>query len=383
MLRFNLDYFLKTDLQICIDLPTSLKDFFKEKIIYSIYAEVAEFNASPFVKDKIVPARFYDWFVYQNSAIPLEVMYYLAKKFKVNFNEIEQQIIFYKQKHVPAKNSIKNPNLPIQMHPYFTSIIANLIFDGSVPVDGKGTYYNQKNKEIMNDFIEKLKFIFGDVFYSLRLDHKKVLACRVPRIIGEICRLTYKVNSFGTFDSRVPEIIFNLSDEHKIAFVLTALIDEGSIAYDGRITFGVCNKLLCEDVKKLCAGLNLETTEVTKKSKSNYYYFCIKSKEKLLKTINFINKKYPLISLEYKEKRLLHYFETKKCSGLHTKAFGDLRKEKILACLENNSLSINQLSVKLLVPPKSLSRHLSVLLDSKKINKKKSGCEYFYYLIPN
>jgi len=46
------------------------------KIICSIYAEVAEFNASPFVKDKIVPARFYDWFVYQNSAIQSQSLHW-------------------------------------------------------------------------------------------------------------------------------------------------------------------------------------------------------------------------------------------------------------------------------------------------------------------
>ncbi len=358
--------------KISVDLKKSLKDKINVKIKKEIY-KISD-------KLKIAPARLYEYFIWQISPIPLDVLLDIAKIYEIPFKDIEKNIIFYKQMFVPIKNSIKIPRLPIKINPYLTSIVANLFFDGSVPKDGKGTYYNQKNKKIMSDFINKIKSVFGEVQYSLKLDHRGVLKCRFPRLIGEICRSIYNVRSFGTFDSRVPDKIFNMSRNHKIAFVLTGILDEGSITYDGQIIFGVSNKLLCEDVKKLCYEIGLETTKVTRKSKSNHYYFYIKSQDKLLELINLINKNYPIISLNYKEERLKCYFEIKKHPGLRTKKGGDSRKKRILEALKKGEKSINQLSVKLLIPPKSLRRHLNFLLNKNKVNKKKIGRGYIYFL---
>ena len=364
---------INPNFKISVDLSEELKNKIRSKIKHKI-SDLSK-------KLKLKTARLYEYFIWKNSAIPLEVLLKISNLLKISKDEIEQNIIMYKQLHVPGKNSIKNPKLPIKINPYFTSLIANLFFDGSVPNDGKGTYYNQKHKEIMENFIKKIKEIFGDVSYSLILDHKGVLKCRLPRLIGEICKCVYNVKSFGTFDSRIPEFMFKLNKKHKIAFILTSIIDEGSITYDGQIMFGVSNKLLCNDVRELCQELGLETTKVTQKSSSNYFYFYIKSQDKLLKIIESINKNYHLISLNYKEKRLRYYFEIKKYPGLRTQNGGNLRKKKILESLKKGKKSVNQLSMELLILPRSLRRHLNFLEKNSKIKKEKRGSEYFYSLI--
>ena len=89
--------------------------------------------------------------------------------------------------------------------------------------------------------------------------------------------------------------------------------------------------------------------------------------QQLLLFIKFFSKKYPLISLRYKEKRLKHYFEIKKYPGLRTKKGGDERKNKIIKSLKENAKTINQLSKQLLVLPRVLRRHLNVLLKEKKV----------------
>ena len=358
--------------KISVDVKKEIRDKIKNKISLDIYSFAKKID--------ITPARLYDYFIYQTTPIPLSVLISLSKLLKISLIQIEQNILMYKQMFVPNKNSIKNPKLPIEITPYFTSIVSNLFFDGSVPINGKGTYYSQKNELIMNDFVGKIKEVFGNVQYSVVRDHRGVLKCRVPRIVGEICKYVYDIKSFGTFDSRISKKIYNLSKEHKIAFILTAILDEGSISYDGQIFFGVNNKLLCEDIKELFSQVEVKTTNVNQKSNSNHYYIYIKSPTKLLRLIEMSNKKYPLISLRYKEEKLKYYFEIKKHPGLRNKQGGDERKRRILISLKNGKKNVNQLSKELLIFPRSIRRHLSVLLKSGEIDKEKLHNEHYFSL---
>lgn len=331
-------------------------------------------------KLKINPARLYDYFVYQHFPIPLNFLMNIARRFKIPLMEIEQNIILYKHKFVPLKNSIKKPKLPIEINPYFTSLVANLYFDGSLPRDGKGTYYNQKNKEIMEDFIKKVNCVFGEVYYSLRLDHKGVLKCRIPRIIGEICKSVYNVNSFTGSESRMSKKIFDFDTEHKMVFVLTAIIDEGSISYDGNIMFGLSNKKLCKDVRAMCIQIGLTVNDLKKKKNSNFYYFHIKSLKKLYDIIRKISKIYPFISLRYKAERLKIALEIKNMSLDYRKKFAKKSNNLILNELKNKTCSANYLASKYLISPRTISKYLYELMEKKKINRKKVGQEYYYFL---
>lgn len=358
--------------KISVDLNKELKDKIAKEINQDIY-KIAD-------KLDIIPARLYDYFIYQTSPIPLNILINLSKLFKISLIQIEQDIIMYKQMFVPNKNSIKNPKLPLEVNPYFTSLLANLFFDGSVPRDGKGTYYNQKNKEIMDDFIKKLKHIFGDVDCSLRLDHRGVLKCRMPRIIGEICRHIYNVESFGTFDAKIPKGLYKLNKEHKISFILTGIIDEGSITYDGSVIFSISNREMIGNFNRLCVEIGLNTGGVKQKRNSNHYYLYILSIEVLLNIINNFGKKYPLISLRNKAERLAKSLEIKNQEYFNTKKFSDKRKSLILKELNPDGCSINHLTNKLLIHPRTIRRYMYQLIKENKVSRLKKSNEYIYSL---
>jgi hypothetical protein len=355
-------------------ISVDLRPEFKNKLRELILGQIPQIANSL----KILPVRLYEYFIYQKSPIPLRVLMNLIKLIRISSLELEENIILYKQMFVPMKNSVKNPKLPLTITPYFTSIISNLYFDGSLPKDGKGTYYNQKRKEIMQGFIERVKFVFGDVHYVLRKDHRDVLKCRLPRVVGEICKKIYEVDSFGCFDSKISKKIFSLSKDHKIAFVLTAILDEGSIAYDGTIMFGVTNKDLCEGVKILCNQIGLVTNNLRNKKNSDFHYFHIKSRKNFYKIIKSFSKKYPLISLNYKEKRLKIALEIKKQKVYHTKDFASKRIKLILQELKKGNCSINYLASKHLIPPRTVRRYMYKLMKERKVKREKIGNEYYY-----
>jgi hypothetical protein len=218
---------------------------------------------------------------------------------------------------------------------------------------------------------------------TVRKDHREVLKCRLPRLIGEVCRHIYKIDSFGTFDAEMPKFLLKLNDDHKKAFILAAIIDEGSIAYDGSIIFGVSNKKMIEDINCLCKYLGLETGGIKQRHnlKSNWashYYIYINSVKKLKEILDEMKPKYPLLSLRYKEYRLIKVLEIKSKEFFYTKDFSNKRKDSLLKVISNDKKTINELSVNLLIPPRTLRRYMYNLMKEGKINRIKLGGEYYY-----
>lgn len=329
-------------------------------------------------KLKITPPRIYDYFFTQSSQIPLDRLLNISRLFNINPKELEKEIISYKHKLVPIKNSIFNPILPIRVSPYFTAVVSHLFFDGSLPNDGKGTYYNQKRKIPMDLFTKKLREVFGDIQYSVVKDHKGILKCRFPRIAGEICRKIYQVKTFHGNIARIPKTIFDLNKDNRSAFFISAIFDEGSIAYDGHIIFGVNNRLLCEDLRRLGEGLGLDISDVKEKKSSNFYYFHIKSIKEFYKFVKKFSAKYPLISLDYKLERLKKSLVIKHQKFKYTKTFADKRKNLVLNEILKERKTINQLASKLLIPPRTIRRYMYDLIEKNKIARVKIGTEYYY-----
>ena len=356
--------------KLSVDLSEQSRDKFATLIEGRIY-KIAR-------KSKITPARMYDYFFNKNTPIPLDKLLNLSKLFKINPYNIEKDILSYKHKLVPIKNSIFNPILPLNRSPYFTSIVSHLFFDGSLPNDRKGAYYNQKGVVPMNLFTETLQEVFGDIQYSVVKDHKGILKCRFPRLAGEISKKIYEVETFHGNIARIPRIIFNLDKDNRSAFFIPAILDEGSIAYDGHIIFGVNNKPLCEDLRKLGIGLNLDISEVKTKECPNFYYFHIKSIREFHKFVKEFSDRYPLISLAHKMKRLEKAIEIKNQKFKYTKDFSDKRKNRMLRELLKERKTINQLASKLLIPPRTIRRYMYNLMAKNKIVRIKIGTEYYY-----
>jgi hypothetical protein len=369
--KFHLWEFYNSQ-KVSVDLSEQSRDNF---------ARLVKGNISKIAyKSKITPSRMYDYFINKKTPIPLDKLMNISKLLSINLYDIEKEILSYKQKLVPIKNSIFNPILPLKISPYFTSIVSNLFFDGSLPRDGKGAYYNQKRKTIMDLFTKKLEKVFGDIQFSVKKDHRGVLKCRFPRIAGEISKEIYEVKTFHGDFARLSKRILSLNKENKTAFLTSAILDEGSIAYDGHIIFGVNNKLLCEDMLNLSKDLGLSVSELKNKKHSNFYYFHIKSLKKLLQLVETLSEDFPLISLDYKLERLKKALEIKEQNYKYTKDFSDKRKDMILKELFKKSQTINQLASKLLIPPRTIRRYMYYLIMVNKIERVKLGNEYLYFL---
>jgi len=362
--------------ELNLDSKISIKITDKfQKIVWSeIHGEVYPLAR----RLKIQPSRLYDYFLHGKLWVPLKVMIDISKELKISLLNMEKNVISYGQMYVPYRVCIKDPILPIKISPYLTSIVSNLYFDGSLPKDGKGSYYNQKDREVMRGFSKRLEAVFGKMYYTNELDHKGVIKHRHPRIVGEICKSIYNVNSFSSKESKLTKVLQKLSKDHKISFILMAILDEGSIAYDGTIMFGVYNKDLCEGVRKLCIKVGLEVGDLKRKKGSGFYYFHIKSREKLYLLCKSISKKYPLITIGKKEERLKISLQIKKQKYKNTKEFSENRKRKIIKETQLKPCSINCLSIKFLIPPRSIRRYMCELIEEKKVKREKKGKEYIY-----
>jgi len=231
----------------------------------------------------------------------------------------------------------------------------------------------------MDGFIRKLKAVFGDVSYSLRIDHRGILKCRIPRIIGEICQYVYSVNSFGSFDSRISLQIFELNKDCQFAFIVAAVLDEGSITYDGYIQFGVSNKRMMEDLARLCKKVGLETTKIIEGGLGRYHFY-IKPLDKFYNLYSQLSKKFSHINLDYKEERLRKALEIKKQKFFYTQDFADKRKLLILNDLKKCGQSVNFLSSKFLISPRTIRRYMYKLIKEDKVSREKINNEYVYRL---
>jgi hypothetical protein len=103
-------------------ISVDISENFKDKIRNYVEGNIKKISSDL----KINPARVYEYFIYQNNPIPLEVLMNLCKLMNISKEEMQKNIRRYKQKLVPIKNSINQPKLPIDINPYFTSIISNL-----------------------------------------------------------------------------------------------------------------------------------------------------------------------------------------------------------------------------------------------------------------
>ena len=104
--------------------------------------------------------------------MPLWAAMGLCKLANIPLEEMEKNITFYKQKLTPNRVSIESPILPIKFNPTLVSLASHFCFDGSLPKDGKGAYYSQKNKEQINNFIKKVQECFGETYISIAKDGK-------------------------------------------------------------------------------------------------------------------------------------------------------------------------------------------------------------------
>ncbi|MDD5163280.1 MAG: winged helix-turn-helix domain-containing protein [Candidatus ainarchaeum sp.] len=331
---------------------------------------------------KVSYARWFDWIEYSNVEIPLWALMELTKIAELSFGEMEQNIICYKKTNTPKRLYIYSPVLPVEFSPELVSLAGHFCFDGSLPKDCKGSFYSQKNPVQVADFIKKVKNCFGEVPAATRKDKKNVYNVQLPRIVGEICKHVCKFDSFDSFETKIPKKIKNSNKSIRLAFLVSAILDEGAVGTE-YVQILLKNEKMTNDLHDLCVGLKYNCTQPKeKKNYSEVYYFYIKSIDGIYKDVEKLQKRFPLISFGFKEDKIEFLISSKRfVRGKHTTETAKTRRKQILANLNESKTSF-ELAQCLKIPARSVRRHLAGLLKEDKIERIKKEQTYFYKLSP-
>ncbi len=371
------------------DIRVEIKEKFKQKLLSKLPKSKTEIikllnetNIAQNRRISISHSRWFNWFKYNDVKIPLWVLLFLSRQAKISKSEMEKNISLYKLRNTPTRVSVNKPILPVKLKPELVSLAAHFCFDGSLPKDGKGSFYSQKNRSQVNTFLEKVKNCFGATHYVVRLDRKKVHSVRLPRIIVEACKHIFEFRTFASSETRIPEKVIKSSKKFRLAFLVSAIVDEGGIGTE-YIQIMLKNRSLTEDLRQLCLDLNYNCTKL--KSKKNYegvYYFYIKSARKLYSDVEKLRKKIPTISFGFKKKRIEYLVRSKNfLHGKHTAETATKRKKAILHNLKEPKSSF-ELSNALKAPARSTRRYLLQLVKEGEIKRIKLKHAYFYQLTP-
>lgn len=370
--------------KISINLNKDFKQEMSSKLPSNKAKAIRKLNSTNYAGQRGVqasPSRWFNWFEYNDVNMPLWAAMGLSKLAEIPLTEMEKNVTLYKQKRVPNSCGIRNPILPIRISPEFFSFSSHFCFDGSLPQDGKGAFYSQKNQEQINNFLEKAEYCFGDVPVNRSKDGKNIPNIRLPRLIGDSCKYICGFESFGTFDSRLPQNLQSISRESKLAILVSAIVDEGHFQ-DRYMQLQLSNKDLINDLRDICIELDYPCSPLCEKSQKGMFYFYITSVDKFHEDYLELRNKHPLISLTFKSEQLEFCVESKNFpNGEHTAKCAEERKSAIMELLKN-SMTSKEVSQRTKIKPRSVRRHLLQLYKDNKINRKKEGRQYYYYSLP-
>ena len=97
----------------------------------------------------------------KRRAIPIWIILNIVKLSKINLRTIESNIEAYGSSRGIL---VENPILPVRVTPEFDSILAHMLGDGTDRRNKSNSGgYCQYNKDGLNNFINKLRKVFGDL----------------------------------------------------------------------------------------------------------------------------------------------------------------------------------------------------------------------------
>lgn len=300
--------------------------------------------------------------------VPLEVYLKIIEKIEISKEELEKNIISYKTSG--GTNYIEKPILPIKINPVFDMIFAHNVGDGTVinPKRGRLPYfgYRQFDKFYRIAYVRKLEFIFGKIKYKEDYFEKSTRPY-CPSALSSLFFKYYnlKIEDFLSDRARIPEIIFN--DKHRMMAVLIAfIIDEGYVD-STHIIINLKNKLLIEDLNKICniLGYKSKITQAKSDEHKDYWrlYILRDGMKKLWSDYLEISKKYLIIDLGWKGKKIENSFKINQREIIKTGGNRDL----ILGILKNEQLSVNQLADRVNMTRQGIRYHIHNLINRGKI----------------
>jgi len=158
--------------------------------------------------------------------------------------------------------------------------------------------------------------------------------------------------------------MLSLRKESLLAVLIAFIIDEGHID-STQITINLKNKLLIEDLNKICDILGYESKVTFLLKEINYSRLHIlrKGMARLYKAYLVLKEKYTIIDLGWKGEKLRKSFEIYNRAIIRTKGNQDL----MFDILRNEQLSVNQIAERVNMTRQGVRYHIHKLLNDRKI----------------
>lgn len=215
-------------------------------------------------------------------------------------------------------HSLSDIKFPIRLSGNLARIAGHLVGDGGIAAFGEEryrVYYTNKRVELVDEFINDVKKVFGNVNIRKYIDKRyKTIKIKLPRIIGIILAQFFGLQCREL--KHVPKCILHSKRLHKALFLQALFDDDGSIHKEGRkICIQMPLRNILEDVKKmLLTDFNITTNKIRKIEKVNrkpLYELCITSHDNFIKFYRQIKLNHPIKKMNLKS-LVLNYRPTYK-----------------------------------------------------------------------
>ncbi len=301
--------------------------------------------------------------------IPLWLVLKLVKVCNFNISQLDTRVLSYRS---GGKGLIINsPILPIKVTPELDSIIIHLFGDGAA---GDFTpSYTQKNKYGVDNFIKKLENCFGE-FEQSRYFTQSKHQVKFPKAITDILSKYYSIQSYHTHESKIPPLILSHSKSHKLASILSFIIDEGCIR--DVITLYSSNLQLLAGVRNLVLDCNYKCSAIKEYPGRIYYSFNLSNNnlDKIEKDIEQLSKEFLTCGLSFKKKEFDFILKRTKVKNPKD---NKITRQLILELLQKQSLSARDISRLLGYAYCTVIHTLEKLFEEKKVARSaKDGKTY-------
>lgn len=304
----------------------------------------------------------------KNFFVPLKIYLIICEKLDINKEMLEKNILAYKT--AGGVNYIDDPIFPIKINPVFDMILAHNIGDGTVinPKNGRLPYfgYRQFDEFYKLAYVKKIEFIFGRILY--KKDYLfKTTRPYCPPVLSSLFFKYYnlKIEDFLSDRARIPNFVLKSEKDSLLAVLIAFIIDEGNID-STQITIHLHNELLIKDLGEICKILDYNhkiTKGIENSGNFDRLHILREGMKKLWADYNILNKKYPVINLGWKGKKIEDSFKIYNRKIIKVKG----NKEFISLLLNKESLSVNQIAERLFMTRQGVRYHIHNLINEDKI----------------
>jgi len=307
------------------------------------------------LKQNIPYYALYHWF-HDREFMPIDVATKLSHKFNL-LQKLESNITHYKTPQSPIV--VKNPKLPIIYDPYLFALVGHLLFDGCRRRKGGGEYTQKKDPDALIRFKNIVSNSIGD---CIRI---KGFRAYVPETIFRVIPKMFKVRNFNEIHTQLSLFIIRERKNNRLAFLLSHLIDEGTLNLSD-IEFNLKNKNLLNLTRQIASSLNYECSKIRYKGTTHAFRLYINSAEKLLNDINKLSSEHPELDLTNRQKKFLKAMVERRRLNRKRGVTGKT-KEEILRMLLERPMTIEELAFNLKICRGVIQRHLKRLKEKDMI----------------